>query len=100
MIIYNVTIKVDNEILDEWLVWIAEHMPQVVATGCFERSSFFELLEPRVDEHRTFVAQYMAKTQEDYQRYVNDFAPKMREEGMQKFGEKFVAFRSILKKMD
>lgn len=100
MITYNVTVKVDNQILDEWLIWIRGHMPQVVGTGCFESYNFFELLEPKIDEHRTFIAQYLAKTEEDYQRYINDFAPKMREEGIEKFGEKMAAFRSILKKMD
>lgn len=99
MIVYNVTVKVENEILEEWLEWIQQHMPEVVETGCFESYSFFELLEPKVDELRTFVVQYFAKNEADYERYVSDFAPKLREDGIKKFGEKFVAFRSILKKM-
>ena len=99
MIIYNVTIKVDNVILEDWLVWIKKHMPEVVATGCFESYTFFELLEPKIDEHRTFVVQYLAKTEADYQRYLDDYSITMREDGIKKFGEQFVAFRSILKKL-
>ena len=99
MIVYNVTIKVDHSILDDWLIWIEKHMPEVVATGCFESYSFFELLEPKTDEDRTFVVQYFAKNNEDYQRYLSDFAAELRLEGMEKFGEKFVAFRTILQKM-
>ncbi len=99
MIVYNVTVKVEHDILEEWLNWIEKHMPEVVATGCFESYSFFELLEPKVDDQRTFVVQYFAKNEENYQRYLSDFAPQLREDGIKKFGEKFVAFRSILKKM-
>jgi hypothetical protein len=99
MIVYNVTVKVDNSIINAWLEWIEIHMPEVIQTGCFESYSFFELLEPKTDEDRTFVVQYFAKSQEDYQRYVDEFAPKLREEGIEKFGDKFVAFRTILRKL-
>lgn len=99
MIVYNVTVKVENGIIDAWLEWIQAHMPEVVGTGCFESFSFFELLEPKIDDQRTFVIQYFAKTEEDYQRYLSDFASEMKEDGIKKFGEQFVAFRSLLKKM-
>ena len=99
MIVYNVTVKVENSIITEWLEWIQNHMPEVVETGCFETYSFFELLEPKVDNQRTFVIQYFAKTEADYQRYLLDFAAQLREDGIKKFGENFVAFRSILKKI-
>jgi hypothetical protein len=99
MIVYNVTVKVENSIEHEWLDWIAAHATEVVATGCFVEYSFFELLEPKVDDQRTFVIQYFAKTMEDYERYLTDFAPQLKEDGIKKFGEKFVAFRSILEKL-
>ena len=36
MIIYNVTIKVDHSIADEWKIWLMEeHIPGMIATGCF-----------------------------------------------------------------
>jgi len=100
MIVYNVTVKVDNTILKDWLIWIEKHMPEVVNTGCFVSSSFFELLDPKTDVNRTFVIQYFAENMKEYEKYVSDFAPKLREDGMQKFGDNFVAFRSILQKMD
>jgi len=99
MIVYNVTIKVENRVLDEWLSWIEKHAPEVVATGCFESYSFFELLEPKHDDQRTFVIQYFAKKEEDYQRYISEFAPQLKQEGMEKFGDQFVAFRSKLEKL-
>lgn len=99
MIVYNVTVKVEKSIEEEWLGWIEKHAPEVVETGCFVSYSFFELLEPKVDAQRTFVIQYFAKTKEDYERYLSDFAPQLKEDGIKKFGDKFVAFRSILEKL-
>ena len=39
MVIYNVTVNIDDSAHDEWLIWIKEHIPQVLATGKFERSN-------------------------------------------------------------
>jgi hypothetical protein len=36
MIIYNLTINIDESIHDEWLLWIKELIPQVLATGKFK----------------------------------------------------------------
>ena len=36
MILYNVTIKVDHDIHDEWMEWMKQtHIPQVLETGLF-----------------------------------------------------------------
>ena len=35
MIIYNVTVNIEDSIHDEWLKWIKNHIPQVLATGKF-----------------------------------------------------------------
>lgn len=47
MIIYNETLSIDDSIHDEWLVWIKEHIPQVLATGKFEKATLTKVL---VDE--------------------------------------------------
>ena len=44
MIIYNVTINVDESIHDEWMNWMIEnHIPKVLSTG-----KFFKALMTRV----------------------------------------------------
>lgn len=49
MLIYNITTKVDHSIADAWLQWMKEeHIPEVIATGCFSQSRILRLLE--VDE--------------------------------------------------
>ena len=54
MIIYNVTINIENDVQDTWVTWMKEtHIPQVMATGFFTTFSFNKLLSRQEDETGT-----------------------------------------------
>ena len=39
MILYNVTVSIDNSVHEDWLQWMRSiHIPQVMETGCFIES--------------------------------------------------------------
>ena len=60
MLIYNITIKVDHSILEEWIKWqMEEHIPEIMATGLFDRYKFFRLLEQDDTEGATYIIQYL-----------------------------------------
>ena len=97
MIIYNVTIKVDHSIAKEWEAWMKkEHLPEVLGTGCFERHQFVRLLEVDETEGPTYAAQYFATDKEKYEEYISTFAPLLRQKSMEAWGDKFIAFRSLM----
>jgi hypothetical protein len=97
MYIYNVTIKIDKTIRTEWLQWMTnEHLPEVLQTGMFMSYKLVELLEPVDEEGYTFSAQYHCVSLQSYEQYIKEFAPLLRERGFQLFGNKFIAFRSLL----
>jgi hypothetical protein len=97
MIIYNVTIKVANAAAAEWMQWMQEeHMAEVVATGCFSAYKLFRLLEQDDSEGPTYCAQYTCERLEQYQRYIADYAPMLRDKGFARFGNQFIAFRSVM----
>lgn len=97
-VIYNVTVKVSKGIAREWLSWLQEeHVPEVVATGCFSGARVVQLLEIDEDEGPTYAIQYTAPSQEDYERYISDFASGMREKSFEKWGNNFIAFRTVMK---
>ncbi len=99
MYIYNVTIKIDIDIEQEWLTWMQEeHLKEVVATGMFDSYSFLELIEPTEEGSKTFIAQYFTDSIDRYEAYIEAFAPMLRQKGMDKFGDRFIAFRTIIKK--
>lgn len=98
MIIYNVTIKVESDIAHDWLAWLkAEHIPEILNTGCFYDATVLQLLEPQDEEGVTFAVQYKANTESDYQRYIDLHADKMRQKGLDIWGGRFMAFRSVMK---
>lgn len=97
MIIYNVTINVDESIHDEWMDWMKnKHIDEVVATGCFSKATMVKVL---VDEEMggiTYSVQYFAPSREALEKYKNEFAPQLKQEGLQRFADKMLAFRTEL----
>jgi len=101
MYIYNLTIKVDHAIIREWLHWLKqEHIPEILATGCFTEATVLELLETVDEEGATFAVQYKTSRLENYRRYLSEYAPLLRQKGLDKWGNKFVAFRTFMKIVD
>ena len=97
MIIYNVTVKVDHSIAEPWLTWLKEeHIPDVIKTGCFTHASILRLLEVDETDGVTYAVQYHFFSKELYNRYISDFAETMRNKGFDKWGNKFIAFRSVM----
>ena len=97
MIIYNVTIKVEPGIATEWLNWLQqEHIPEVIDTGCFTRATVLKILEVDETDGPTFAVQYFAESKALYNQYIEKFAPLMREKSFEKWGNRFIAFRSVM----
>ncbi len=97
MIIYNVTIKVDHSIAAEWLIWLKEdHIPDIIGTGCFTHATILHLLEADDTEGITYAVQYHAESKALYNLYIEQFSDEMRKKGMGKWGNKFIAFRSVM----
>lgn len=97
MIIYNVTIKVEPQIADEWVAWMKEeHIPELMNTGLFVDYRLNHLLEQEESEGVTYTAQYFCDSMEHYNNYISEHAPLMRERGIKRFGNKFIAFRTVM----
>ncbi len=97
MIIYNVTIQVEHSVAGEWLSWLKnEHIPDMIGTGCFTHAGILRLLETDPSEGITYIIQYHAENRVMLDRYLEEFSGEMRKRGMDKWGNKFVVFRTIL----
>ena len=63
MIIYNVTVKVDNSIAGAWLDWMKkEHIPDLMRTGLFLDYRLSKLLEQDETEGITYTVQRIEAT--------------------------------------
>lgn len=97
MIIYNVTINIDESAHDQWLNWMqTKHIKEIIATGCFTSARLVKVL---VDEEMggvTYSAQYFAPSKEALEDYKANHAPRLQQEGLQLFADKMLAFRTDL----
>jgi hypothetical protein len=97
MLIYNVTTKVDWSINDAWLEWTTGiHIPEMMATGLFTDYRVVKLLEVDDIEGPTYAIQYYTRNRADYDQYIKEFAPAMTEKGTKRWGQQFIAFRTLM----
>ena len=97
MIIYNVTVNISHDVHDEWLKWMKEvHIPDVMKTGIFTENRMLKLLGDEDSGGTTYAIQYSCANMNDYERYKTDFAPALQKEVIDKYKDKFVAFRTLL----
>ncbi len=95
MIVYNITMKVDPSIEEEWLEWQKnEHIPEIMQTELFAEFKLYKLLEQDEAEGNTYVVQYYAPSSAHLDKYLEKFAPSLREKAIEKWGNKFIAFRT------
>ena len=97
MYIYNVTLSIDESIHEEWLQWIHRHIPEVLATGKFISAKLTQVLIEEEMGGVTYSVQYKAKSREDLDKYYKEDANKLQSDGIRKFADKMLTFRTELK---
>lgn len=96
-IIYNVTTQVDKGIAEAWLQWMqSEHIPEILASGCFTGYRMVRLLEVDEAEGPTYAVQYEALSKAAYNLYIEKYAPALRQKGTDRWGDRFIAFRTLM----
>jgi len=93
--IYETRLEVEQSITAEYLVWLREHMKQIVEQTGFERADMFTL------EHDSAVVQiwvvhYVAPSRSVIDEYLELHAPRFRGDGVSRFGSKVKIERRIL----
>lgn len=97
MILYNVTTNIDESVHHQWLQWMQQkHIPEVLATGKFTSARLVRVLVEEEMGGLTYAIQYTTDSKETLQRYYDEDAPRLREEGARLFGNKMLAFRTEL----
>jgi hypothetical protein len=97
MYIYNVTINIDGSVEQDWLRWMQEkHIPEVLETGKFSEAKMCQVMVEE-DQGITYSVQYTTDSKQTLDAYFKEDAPRLRQEMIQLFPDKFVAFRTELK---
>jgi Domain of unknown function (DUF4286) len=97
MIIYNVTINIHESVHNQWLNWMqTKHIPEILATKKFSSARIVKVLIEEEMGGTTYSVQYTTDSKETLQKYYDEDAPAFRQEGLQLFGDKMLAFRTEL----
>lgn len=96
MIIYNVTVNINDSVHDAWLKWMIEtHIPDVMATAMFLENKICKVMVQE-QSGTTYSIQYTCKNMETLEHYQKNFAPALQADHSKKFEGEFVAFRTLL----
>jgi gamma-glutamylcyclotransferase (GGCT)/AIG2-like uncharacterized protein YtfP len=97
MLIYNVTVNVEENIHLSWVEWMkTTHIPEVLATGKFIEATMTRVLFKEEMGGVTYSVQYKVKDRATLELYYREDADRLRNETVKQFGNAFVAFRTEL----
>jgi hypothetical protein len=100
MVVYNVTVSIDEGIANEWLEWMrATHIPDVMETGHFKESRLCRV-HGEEEGGVTYAIIYVAHSEVSLNEYQEKHAPRLQAEHSEKFAGKFAAFRTLLSVID
>jgi hypothetical protein len=95
---YEVRLEVDESIVAEVDVWLREHIVEMLRLPGFNSAEILDdapLPVPADDKVRRTV-QYQVESRDALTRYLREYAPKMREAGVKRFGDRMRATRRVL----
>jgi hypothetical protein len=96
-VLYNVTVKIDAAIHEEWLTWMKEsHIPDVMKTRCFLSYRITRIIEEPDDHGVGYAIQYLAENQQAVSNYLEHHAKKLQQEHAQRYNNRYAAFRTLL----
>lgn len=97
MIVYSITITVKKSVVSEWLTWMTnEHIPEVMATGCFTGYEFMKMIIPTLSSDEVlYLIQYKSTSIDDYYRYAEYHSPNLQLKYQQKFPGKSKTSRFV-----
>ena len=98
MIVYSVTVNIDESIHEDWFSWMKnKHIPDVMATGYFSEYRMLRVISRQDDEQGiSYNIQYTCASMADLHQYQVQKAPALQKEHSDLYDGKFAAFRTLL----
>lgn len=101
MIVYEVNIEVREAVFDAYRAWLSPHVAEIVALPGFVSAEIFERRDPPPPEGtRVLTVWYRVVGDAALQRYFREDAPRLREDGLRRFGDAATATRRVLASVD
>ncbi len=95
MFVFSVRVEVEKSHAEQWYKYMTQkHVLDVLDTDCFEKAEL-EIVLSDNDETSRFVSRYYFTSMDRYDSYLKKFAPKLRAEHNELFGDKVNAERTV-----
>ncbi len=98
-LIYEVSLDLHPDIQSEYDAWLEDHVTEMLTIPGF-LSAEISRIDPQEDPHDDWprrCIRYRVASQEVFDDYLQNHAPRMRALGVEKFGDRFRASRRILR---
>ena len=96
-VVYEVDLDVETAIADDYRAWLRIHVSQMLALPGFVSAELFDVIEPAEDGRMAWCVHYRLRDAAALGNYLHEHAPRMRAEGVARFGERFRASRRVLR---
>ena len=95
MVIYEVNLSIDNEIYQDYKIWLDEHILEMLKFDGFLNATVMRqsVNADESDAQTHLTVQYQVERAEDLQTYFTEHALKMRGDGVKRFEGRFTATR-------
>ena len=100
-VIYAVDLEVDLDIATAYRAWLQAHMREILALPGFTGAQLLAVREPAPPAGRIgLCVQYRLRDAAALDTYLREHAPRLRADGIARFGERFRASRRVLEVLD
>ena len=97
MIVYEVNLFVQRAIEAEFRAWLDPHVREIIALPGFIGAEVFDRLDPPGPAGELVLCtQYRLQDEAALTAYLRDHAPRLRADGIERFGQRFRAERRVL----
>lgn len=95
-VIYEVRLEVDAAIVGDYDEWLRDHVREMLSLPGFQAANVYRGADLTEDHRAVRVAVYEVRSRRELDSYLRTHAPRMRKEGITRFGNRFAASRRIL----
>ena len=101
MVLFSLTVNIDNEIEDEWLEWMRQtFIPSLWLTGFFQEKRFLRLLSDQEQGGLTYSLQLTMDNIEKMKEFEKHHFQDFRKMLYGKYAGRLVDFHTVLEKVD
>ena len=94
LLVYEVNLEFDRAIEGDYRAWLATHVRDILALPGFTGAEVFEVLDPPPTAGRIGLSvRYFMRDRAALDDYQREHAPRLRAEGLERFGEEGVRIR-------